>query len=98
MSTASHVKQYTAAEVIRMAAVAQASSGVCFASAGETGFPAHELERMAGAVPRAVAGALKRKAFYFVPLVVPEPDSEQNPDRIFIAERYEIGLGDRAVC
>jgi len=98
MSTLSHARTHTAAEIIRMTAVTQAASGVCFASAGETGFPASELERLTGAVPRAVAGALQRQAFYFVPLVVPEPESEQDATRVFVAERYDVALGDRAVC
>jgi hypothetical protein len=98
MSTFPQVKQFSAAEIIRMSSVAQAASGMCFASAGETGYSSAELERMAGAVPRTVAAALTRKAFYFVPLVVPEPESEQNAEKVFVAERYDVALGDRAVC
>jgi len=98
MTTVSNIRTYTAAEVIRMAPVSQAPSGVCFATIGETGLPASDLERMCGAVPRGVAAAFDRKAFYFVPLVVPEPDAEPGPETVLIAERYDIAHGDRAVC
>ena len=44
------------------------------------------------AVPKAAAGALTRKAYYFVPLTV-----NQGEDTV-IADRYDVALSDNAVC
>ncbi len=83
-----------AGEIIRQAPVSQAPNGVCFAAAGETAITAAELERMVGAVPRAIAAALveAKKAYYFVPLAVNEGDET------LVADRYDVALSDRAVC
>ena len=81
-----------AAEVIRSTPVSQALNGICYATLGETGLAAGELERMVGAVPRAIASALSKKAYYFVPLTVSEGEET------LIAERYDVALSDKAVC
>src|SRR6266536_6171595 len=83
---------HTPAEVLRLAPVSQAPNGICFASIGEIQVSAAELERMVAAVPRAIAAALDRKAYYFVPLTV-----SQGEDTI-IAERYDVALSEHAVC
>ena len=49
-------------------------------------------ERMVSAVPDAAAAALKRKAYYFVPLTV------NQGDETVIADRYDVALSDNAVC
>jgi hypothetical protein len=81
-----------AAEVVQQVHVAEAPNGVCYASAGEVSVPSADLERMVGAVPSAIAAALRRKAYYFVPLAIAEGDET------LIAERYDVQLGDRASC
>ena len=81
-----------AADVVRGTPVAQALNGICYAGVGETGLGAAELERMVSTVPRAIASALSKKAYYFVPLVVSEGDE------LVIAERYDVALSDKAVC
>ena len=81
-----------AAEVIRSTPVTQALNGICYATLGETGLAASELERMVAAVPQAIASALSKKAYYFVPLTVSEGDET------LIAERYDVALSDKAVC
>lgn len=86
------VVTYSPAEVVRKAAVTQAANGVSFAALGETPITAAELERMVGAAPAPVAGALGRKAYYFVPLTVKEGDETR------IAEQYDVALSDKAVC
>lgn len=80
------------AEVIRRTPVQQAPNGVCFASMGEITVAASDLEQMVAAVPRAIAAALQRKAYYFVPLAV------SHGDDTLIAERYDVALSDNAVC
>jgi len=47
---------------------------------------------MVASVPVSVAAALKKKAFYFVPLTVVENDE------VVIADRYDVKLSDNAVC
>jgi hypothetical protein len=81
-----------AAEVIRQAQVSQSSSGVCYASMGEIPIGATELERMVNTVPATVAAALKRKAYYFVPLTV------SHGEETLIADRYDVALSENAVC
>jgi len=82
----------TPAEVIRRAPVSQAPNSVCFAAMGEINLPAADLERMVAAVPRAIAAALQRKAYYFVPLAVSQGDDT------LIADRYDVSLSDNAIC
>jgi hypothetical protein len=80
------------AEVVRRTPVSQAPNGICYAIAGEVTVSASDLERMVSAVPDAVAAALRRKAYYFVPLTV-----NQGDDTV-IADRYDVTLSDNAVC
>ncbi len=54
--------------------------------------PEADLERMVCAVPDAAAAALRRKAYYFVPLTV------NQGDETVIADRYDVALSDNAVC
>ena len=87
-----HAPTRPAAEIIRAAQVAQAPNGICYATLGETSLAAGDLERMVLAVPRAVAAALDKKAFYFVPLAI--GDGEET----FVADRYDVALSEKAVC
>jgi hypothetical protein len=82
----------TAQEIIRDVRVTQAPNGICYATLGEVTLPSAELERMVEAVPSAVAGALVRKAFYFVPLTIGDGD------KTLIAERFDSAFTPRAVC
>jgi hypothetical protein len=79
-------------EVVRQSPVSQAPNGICYAVVGEVTVPACDLERMVTAVPDSAAAALQRKAYYFVPLTV-----NQGEDTV-IADRYDVGLSDNAVC
>jgi hypothetical protein len=47
---------------------------------------------MISAVPKAIAAALARKAYYFVPLTV------NQGEQTVIADRYDVALSDAAVC
>lgn len=82
----------TAHEIIRDVRVTQAPNGICYALVGEVTMPSAELEHMVLAVPAAIAGALDRKAFYFVPLTIGEGD------KTLVAERYDSSFTARAVC
>src|SRR6476620_5685264 len=92
MSQAAPAITRSPAEVVRLTPVSQAPNGICYASAGEVAVNSFDLERMIAAVPTRIAGALERKAYYFVPLTV-----SQN-DETLIADRYDVALSDNAVC
>ena len=70
MSQAAPAITRSPADVVRMTPVSQAANGVCYAVAGENSVGSFDLERMIAAVPTKIASALKRKAYYFVPLTV----------------------------
>src|SRR5947207_14139413 len=92
MSQAAQAITRPPAEVVRETPVSQAANGICYAVSGEMNIPGVEVERMVSAVPKAVAAALERKAYYFVPLTV------NQGDKTVIATRYEIALSDSGVC
>jgi hypothetical protein len=92
MSQAAPTITRNPADVVRTTPVSQASNGVCYAVAGENSVGAVDLERMIAAVPATIASALKRKAYYFVPLTVSQGDDT------LIADRYDVALSDNAVC
>ncbi|HVH88438.1 MAG TPA: hypothetical protein VM912_17085 [Terriglobales bacterium] len=92
MAQTAHTETRPAADVVRTAKVAQAPNGVCYAMIGENTISRDDLERAIGAVPPAIAAALQRKAYYFVPLTVGDGEDTR------IAESYDAELGDRAVC
>jgi hypothetical protein len=92
MSQAAQAITRQPAEIIREVPVAQASNGICFAVLGDMAIAPPELERMISAVPKAIAAALDRKAYYFVPLTV------NQGDQTVIADRYDVALSDNAVC
>ena len=92
MSQATQAETHKAAEIVRVAQVSQAPNGVCYTTFGETGVGSQELEKIVGAVPPAIAAALERKAYFFVPLTV------SHGDETLIADRYDVALSDNAVC
>ena len=92
MSQAAQAITRPPAEVVRETPVSQASNGICYAISGEMNLTASDVDRMVSAVPGSIAGALDRKAYYFVPLTV------NQGDLTVIADRYDIALSDSAVC
>jgi hypothetical protein len=87
-----HESMRSAQEIIRDVRVNQAPNTICYTALGDVTLPSSELERMVQAVPRSVAAALQRKAFYFVPLALGDGD------QTLIAERYDSSLSSQAVC
>jgi len=92
MVDAAQIPLLTAAQVAQEAHVQQTPNGVFYATFGETNVAAEDLERVVQAVPAAIAKALTRRAWYFVPLAIGEDDETT------IAPTYNIDLGDRAIC
>jgi hypothetical protein len=80
------------AEIVQSSPVSQAANGICYARSGEVPLAENDLDRMIAAVPAAIAAALTRKAYYFVPLTV------NQGDETVIADRYDVALSDNAVC
>jgi len=92
MSQMSQAITHTPAEVVRMAPVTQAGNGICYALSGEVTASAADLDRLVSTVPRTIAAALARKAYYFVPLTL------NLGDETLIADRYDVQLSDNAIC
>jgi hypothetical protein len=92
MSQAASAITRSPAEIVQINPVSQAPNGICYARAGEVTIAENDLDRMVAAVPKPVAAALTRKAYYFVPLTV-----NQGDDTV-IADRYDVALSDNAVC
>jgi len=93
-----------ATQVAREAAVRRAANGIAFAAFGETGLDDAELARMVQAVPTAVAAALARKTYYFVPLALAEGRSSESAghrsgnEETLISPVYNVELADLAIC
>lgn len=81
-----------AVQITRQAQVAQALNGIFYTSFGETKPAGEDIERIVQAVPVGLAEALKRRAYYFVPLTIAENDEA------FVAENFTTELADRAIC
>ena len=92
MSQAAQAITRPPSEVVRETPVSQAPNGICYAVSGDMNIASADLERMVSAVPKSIAKALERKAYYFVPLTVSQGDET------VIADRYDVALSDNAVC
>jgi hypothetical protein len=92
MASSAQIELWHAEKVATQVTVHETPNGVHYASWGETRIPDTDLERLVGAVPAALAGALRHRAYYFVPLAI--ADTGEN----LIAPAYNVELGDRAVC
>ncbi|MFY9745828.1 MAG: hypothetical protein WA891_15570 [Acidobacteriaceae bacterium] len=92
MAGAAQIPLFSAAQVAQDAQVREANNGLCWASFGEVHTSTDELERIVQAVPAVVAGALRQRAWYFVPLAIGEDDDTK------VAADYTVDLSDRAIC
>ena len=96
-----------ASQVAREAEVHRSANGVRFATYGETGVPAPDLDRMLEAVPGSIAGALRANTYYFVPLALREPEAaevstrrsrSESSEQAMVAPEWTADLGDAAIC
>jgi hypothetical protein len=92
MAGSAQVELWHADKVATQVTMLEAPNGVRYAAWGETRVSETDLERLVGAVPAALAPALRQRAYYFVPLAI--ADTGEN----LIAPGYSVELGDRAVC
>jgi len=84
-----------AVQVARETAAQRMPNGVSYAAFGENNIEEKDLERMVQAVPTAIAGALGRKVYYFVPLTL---SASRSGDTAMVAPAYTPELGDQAIC
>lgn len=84
-----------AVQVARETAVRRAPNGIAYGAFGENNLEERDLERIVQAVPSAVAAALARKTYYFVPLALSEGRAG---DSTLVAPAYTTELGDQATC
>ncbi len=98
-----------AAELASAVVLKRAPNGVRYASFGDTKLADTELDRVVQAVPTIIAAALKARAFYFVPLALPEgfgseanatkPEAHRTAsDRTLVSPIYTSELSDEAIC
>ncbi|HYK38071.1 hypothetical protein [Alloacidobacterium sp.] len=92
MAGAAQIELLPAQKVAQEAQVLQAPNSVCYAQYGDTHLTPQDLERIVQAVPDSIAAALKRRAYYFVPLTISEDDET------LVAPEYTIDFSDRAIC
>jgi hypothetical protein len=93
MSTSAQIELWQAEKVAtQVPAAAAAANGIHYAAWGETRVSDIDLERLVGAVPSALAPALKDRTYYFVPLAIADTGE------VMIAPAYSVELGDRAIC
>jgi hypothetical protein len=81
-----------ATQIAQKTTAREAPNGIFFGVFGDTHVTESDLGRVIQAVPVAIARALTRHAYYFVPLTI--ADSEE----VLIAPGYTVDLGDRAIC
>jgi hypothetical protein len=78
-------------------------NGLRFATFGETGVPAPDLQSMIEAVPPAITAALKANTYFFVPLALREPATTdaaapKSSDQAMVASAYSAEFDDEAIC
>ncbi|GGG67356.1 hypothetical protein [Edaphobacter dinghuensis] len=84
-----------AAQVARETAVQRAANGVRYAIFGDNSLEQKDFDRMVQAVPAAIANALERKTYYFVPLALSE---SRGSETTLVAPAFTPELGDQATC
>jgi len=87
-----------AAELAAALVLKQAPNGLRYASFGDIKLADSEVDRIVQAVPTVVAKALAGRAFYFVPLALPEGENRGPSDRTVVSPVYTSELSDEAIC
>ena len=92
MASTAQLELWHAEKIATQVEIRTALNGIHFASWGETRLSDADLEHLVGAVPAALSTALEQRAYYFVPLALPEGEDT------LVAPAYTVELGDRAIC
>ena len=90
-------------QVAREAMPRRSPNGIAFASFGDTRIETQDLERLVQAVPDAIAKALDRSAYFFVPLAISRArsgvsGSKPEEDETLVAPIYTSELSEQATC
>ncbi len=90
-------------QVAREAMPRRSPNGLAFASFGDTRIETHDLERLVQAVPDAIAKALNRSAYFFVPLAISRAragatGAKPEDDETLVASIYTSELSEQATC
>jgi hypothetical protein len=92
MASSAQIELWPAEKVAAAVTVTNAPNGIRYASWGETRISEADLERLVGAVPATLSGAICLHTYYFVPLAIADTGETM------IAPGYTVDLGDRAIC
>jgi hypothetical protein len=92
MAEVAQMELLPASVVAQQTPVRQAENHLSYAIFADTHITEQELAPIVQAVPNAIAAALSRHAYYFVPLTIGETEETM------VAPGYTIDLGDRAMC
>ena len=92
MAEVAQMELLPASLVAQQTPVRQCENRLCYAIFADSHITEQELEPIVQAVPNAIAAALTRHAYYFVPLTIGETEETM------VAPGYTIDLGDRAMC
>ena len=88
-----------ATEIARGATLREAANGVAYAMVGDVQVADADLERLVQAVPAGIAGALRDKIYFFVPLTLVEGGGHRGAtEETMVAPVYTAELGDEAIC
>ena len=101
MGAAGQVGLMRAVDAAETVALRRAANGVQWGQMGETQLAEADLERLVGAIPAGVAGALDGKAYYFVPLALAEARADGHrggSEETMVSPVYTAELGDEAIC
>jgi hypothetical protein len=92
MTDVAQAELLPASQVAQQTAVRESPNGIFYGAFGDTRLAEDDLARVVQTVPPAIAKALTKHAYYFVPLAIAEEEE------VLIAPGYSVDLGDRAVC
>jgi hypothetical protein len=92
MAEVAQMELLPASLVAQQTPMRQAENRLSYAIFADTHITEQELAPIVQAVPNAIAAALSRHAYYFVPLTIGETEETM------VAPGYTIDLGDRAMC
>jgi hypothetical protein len=92
MAEAAQIELLPASLVAQQTPVRQSDNRLCYGIFADAHITEEELGPIVQAVPNAIAAALTRHAYYFVPLTIGETEETM------VAPGYTIDLGDRAIC
>lgn len=92
MAEVAQMELLPASQVAQQTPVRQTENRLSYAIFADTHINVQELEPIVQAVPQAIAAALGKHVYYFVPLTIGETEETM------VAPGYTIDLGDRAMC